>query len=225
MSPLKNSRTLRALTWPLLIALSSASYADDEDSERDMHAHHQHMMNQFLSMDTSSEQGGAAQIVIPDTRLTTQHNEAVLLGSDVVGDRIVVMDFVYTTCTTVCPVLSAIFSQVADGLGERLGTEVVLVSLTVDPLRDTPEQMLAYSKKFGVEQGWTWLTSDKTTMDAVLKQLGSYSPNFEDHPSMVLVGDGSTGQWSRFVGFPGVDQILGKVDELAAARKTHHMHH
>ncbi|HMB73906.1 MAG TPA: SCO family protein [Gammaproteobacteria bacterium] len=228
MSESQDIRKLGTLALPLLLALSAAAHAEEDETaaaDHDMHAHHQHMMNQFLSMDTSGN-GGGAEITIPDVRLTTQHNEEVLLGSDVVNDRIVVMDFVYTTCTTVCPVLSAIFSQVAEGLGERLGSEVVLVSLTVDPLRDTPEQLLAYSKKFGVERGWTWLTSDKSTMDTVLKQLGSYTPNFEDHPSMVLVGDGSTGEWSRFVGFPGVNQILGKVDELAAARKDmHHMHH
>jgi protein SCO1/2 len=186
--------------------------------------HHQHMMNQLLNMD-SSDANGASDIVIPDARLTTQDKEEVLLRTDVVADRIVVMDFVYTTCTTVCPVLSAIFSQIAERLGDRVGAEVVLVSLTVDPLRDTPEQLKAYSSKFGVASGWTWLTSDKPTMDTVLKQLGSYTPNFEDHPSMVLVGDGRTGEWTRFVGFPRVDQIVGKVDALAAARAMHHMHH
>jgi len=237
-----NLRIAQALlVTPLLLLLTLAARADEEpQAQHDPHAqhrammnaqaddgsdpHHQHMMNQLLSMDTSGENGDSS-IVIPDTRLTTQSKEEVLLGTDVVADRIVVMDFVYTTCTTVCPVLSAIFSQVAERLGDRLGTEVVLVSLTVDPLRDTPEQLKAYSSKFGVDTGWTWLTSDKPTMDAVLKQLGSYTPNFEDHPSMVLVGDGRTGEWTRFVGFPRVEQIVGKVDALAAARAMHHMHH
>jgi len=174
-----------------------------------------------MSMDTDAQPPGT-DIVVPDARLTNQNGEEVLLRSDIVGERIVIMDFVYTTCTTVCPVLSAIFAQVANELGDRLGSEVVLVSLTVDPLRDTPRQLRAYSSKFGVDSGWTWLTSDKTTMDSVLKQLGSYTPNFEDHPAMVLVGDGRTGEWARFVGFPGVAQIIGKVDELAAARHMHH---
>jgi protein SCO1/2 len=236
-------RVTRALLAAPLLALLAGAAAADEDGETADHdphahhrqmmnqaaddgsdAHHQHMMNQLMSMDTSAD-GGGSDIVIPDALLTTQHREEVLLKTDVVGDRLVVMDFVYTTCTTVCPVLSAIFSQIADRLGDRLGTEVVLVSLTVDPLRDTPEQLAAYASKFGVGDGWTWLTSDKPTMDAVLRQLGSYTPNFEDHPSMVLVGDGRSGEWSRFVGFPPVEQIVEKVDALAAARKMHEMHH
>jgi len=52
----------------------------------------------------------------------------------------------------------------------------------------------------------------------VLEELGAYTPNFTDHPSMVLVGDGRSGQWARFVGFPGADQIVKKVDEFTAVR-------
>jgi protein SCO1/2 len=58
----------------------------------------------------------------------------------------------------------------------------------------------------------------------VLEDFGAYTPNFEDHPSMILVGDGTSGQWSRFLGFPGADQIVGKVNEFSASRMAHQAH-
>jgi len=142
----------------------------------------------------------------------------VRFKTEVVGDRIVVLDFVYTTCTTVCPVLSALFSQLQGKLGDRLGRDVFLVSVTVDPNRDTPARLKAYAAKHGAGEGWTWLTGDKSSVDRVLKGLEAYTANFEDHPSQVMVGDGRSGVWTRFYGFPSPAQILAKVDELAAAR-------
>ena len=158
------------------------------------------------------------RIDVPDAELVTQDGQAVKLASDVIGDRIVVVDFVYTTCTTVCPVLSAILRQVQERLDERLGSEVMLVSISVDPNRDTPARLKAYSGKLGAQDGWLWLTGEKTVVDMVLKDLGAYTPNFEDHPSMILVGDGQSGEWGRFLGFPGAEQIMTRIDELSAAR-------
>ena len=65
-----------------------------------------------------------------------------------------------------------------------------------------------------------WLTGPKTRVDEVLDGLGAYSTNFEDHPSMVLVGDGRSGDWSRFFGFPSPDRIMDQVNALQAARQT-----
>jgi protein SCO1/2 len=128
------------------------------------------------------------------------------------------VDFVYTTCTTVCPVLSALFAQLQERLGSRAGGEVALVSVSVDPVRDTPARLKQYSDKFKAGSGWTWLTGQSQVVDEVLKSLGAYTPNFADHPAMVLVGDGRSGKWTRFYGFPDPDQIVAKVNELDSAR-------
>lgn len=186
-----------------------------DEVESDPHAHHRQMMK------AKAEQKAQATILeIADAQLINQDGEAKSLRSDIVGDRIVVVDFIYTTCTTVCPVLSAVLLQVQDELGDRLGTEVMLVSISVDPLRDTPARLKDYAGKLRARDGWTWLTGDKLAVDEVLKDFGAYTPNFEDHPAMVLVGDGTTGEWSRFLGFPGANHILDKINEFAAARSA-----
>jgi len=166
-----------------------------------------------------SDASAASDVKLRDELLVNQHGDAVRFVSDVVRDQIVVMDFVYTTCTTVCPVLSVIFQQVQAGLGDRLGTDVRLISVSVDPVRDTPQRLKRYAEGLQAHPDWVWLTGEKTTVDEVLRGLGAYSPNFEDHPSIVLIGDPQSGTWKRFFGFPGPDKILAVVDEMTMARQ------
>jgi protein SCO1/2 len=161
-----------------------------------------------------------ADIDLRDALLLTQDGDEVRFVSDVIGDKIVVMDFVYTTCTTVCPVLTALFTQVQTQLGDDLGNEVVMVSMTVDATRDTPARLKAYATKHRVQEGWIWLTGPKPTMDDVLTGLGAFSVSFEDHPAMVIVGDGRTGEWKRMFGFPNPDRIMKVVNEFRASREA-----
>ncbi|HLF10984.1 MAG TPA: SCO family protein [Gammaproteobacteria bacterium] len=213
MKPARTHLYIGALT---ALLCAPDAFVGPARADEDPHAHHRPRAAVVDRL------GGAVGIAIPDAELVTQNGAAVRLATDVVGDKIVVMDFVYTTCTTVCPVLSAIFSQVQTSLAERLGQDVAIVSISVDPARDTPAALRDYSARHGAREGWTWLTGAKPVVDKVLQQLGAYTPNFEDHPSMVLVGDGRTGQWVRFLGFPGAEQIMDKIDEFSAARADGH---
>ncbi len=210
----KISLLLVASLLTLNLQAAESDHQHDAAGEDDPHAEHKAMMQQ------AAEAADSTKVDLLDHLLLDQHGKEVKFVSDVIGDRIVVMDFVYTTCTTVCPVISAVFGQVQNRLGDRLGDDVVLVSVSVDPIRDTPKRLKAYSKIHRAQPGWIWLTGKKRTMDEVLDGLGAYSPNFEDHPAMVLIGDGQNGQWSRFYGFPNPDRILGQVNALRAARNV-----
>jgi protein SCO1/2 len=179
------------------------------------HENHDHE----VAVKQQEEVTKSADIDLRDRTLVDQNGKEVKFVSDVIADKIVVMDFVFSNCTNVCPILSAVLRQVQDNLGDRLGGEVVMVSVTVDPIRDTPQRLKAYSAKHRAGEGWIWLTGAKASVNDVLTGLGAYSVNFEDHPSMVLVGDGRTGQWSRFFGFPSPDRIMEQVDALQATRQ------
>lgn len=203
------SRTL-VTSVTFLLMVSPTIYADE-----DPHAKHRAMMKQKSEPALES-----AEVDLRDRPLLTQHGEEVMFVSDVIGDNIVVMDFVYTTCTTICPVLSALFTQVQDKLGDQVGDDVMLVSMSVDPVRDTPQRMKAYSAKHRAGDGWLWLTGAKPVVDEVLVGVGAYTTNFEDHPTMVLIGDGRTGVWKRLFGFPNPDRIVSVVNDLRAARKS-----
>ena len=199
------------------VATDDAAHAGHSAGARKDHDHGSHDHSEHAAPAAKDAQP-AADVDLRDRTLVDQHGREHRFVTDVIGDRIVVMDFVFTHCTNVCPILSAVMSQVRHSLGERVGDEVVLVSMTVDPVRDTPARLKAYAAKYGADAGWTWLTGPKGVVDDVLTGLGAYSPSFEDHPAMVLVGDGRTGEWQRFFGFPSADRIMERVDALAAAR-------
>ncbi len=162
--------------------------------------------------------GAAVEVQLLDLALVDKEGKAMRFGSEVVGDRIVVIDFIYTTCTTVCPILSAVMARVQQSLGERLGEDAWLISISIDPTRDTPQRLSAYARKFDAGPGWIWLTGDKSAVDRVLGGLNSYSAEIVDHPPSVLIGDARSGKWTRLFGFSAPEDIVHRVDQLVAAR-------
>ena len=167
--------------------------------------------------------GGRITLKLDDTMLKNQDGRDGRLVSDLLARRVTVVDFIYTTCTTVCPVLSATLAEVQRKLGARVGTDVQLVSITVDPLRDTPARLKEYSARHDAAPGWHWLTGQKSSVDAVLKAFGAYTPDPESHPAMVMIGDAEGRTWTRLTGFPSVAEIQEQVDR-AIARRPEHQH-
>jgi protein SCO1/2 len=160
------------------------------------------------------------EVDLVEVTLVDWDGKPIEFQSEAVGDRIVAIDFVYTTCSTICPVVSSVFAQVQDELGDRMGRDVWLMSISIDPTRDTPERLRDYADKFGAGPGWIWLTGPKSAVDRVLIGLDAFNADIVDHPSVVLIGDGRSGDWTRHFGFPSPDDIIARLDELVAARKA-----
>lgn len=163
--------------------------------------------------------GAATEVRLEEVSLLDQHGARVRFKSDVLADKLVVMDFVFTRCTTICPVLSAGLARVQEKLGERLGKEVRLVSVSIDPANDTPERLAAYAARHKARDGWVWLTGEKTDVQRLLTGLSAYVANPAEHAPFVLVGDPRRGTWLRLNGFPDPAQVVARLDELAAARR------
>ncbi len=161
-----------------------------------------------------------AAVTLADVPLLDQDGREVRLAPDVVGGRIVVVDFIFTTCTTVCPILSSKLARLQERLGPRLAEEVRLVSISIDPARDTPARLKAFAARFGAGPGWTWLTGDPAGVEKALRGLGAYSARPADHAPLVLVGDGRTGRWERHNGYPDPAALEARVEALAAARRV-----
>lgn len=204
------NRSARILSLALGALLLSAVARAEEPAPpcHDAHA---------VTADAKPAATADARVEVPDVELIDQDGNTVRLRSLLSGDKAVIADFIFTTCTTVCPVLSGIMARMQDKIGDRLGKDVTMVSVTVDPARDTPGKLKAYARKWKARPGWVWLTGSKDVVDRVLKGMGAYTPSFTDHPPMVLVGDGRTGAWTRFNGFPNQGLILSRVDEITAA--------
>ncbi|MDH0301858.1 MULTISPECIES: SCO family protein [unclassified Pseudomonas] len=159
-----------------------------------------------------------ASVRFADVSLLDQDGMPVRLEQDLVGDHLVVMGFIYTRCTTVCPVVSSIMSKVQQQLGGRVGEEVRLVSISVDPQRDDSKRLAGYARAFQHGPGWSWLTGSPYAISETLKGLGSFSANLAEHPPLILVGDGRSGHWTRYYGFTDPNVLLGEIDRLSARR-------
>ena len=158
-----------------------------------------------------------------DVSLLNQDGMPVRLEKDLVGDHLVVMGFIYTSCTTVCPVVSSIMGKVQQQLGGRVGEEIHMVSISVDPQRDDAKRLQDYAKAFQKGPGWSWLTGTPYAVTETLKGLGSFSADLSQHPPLILVGDGRSGHWTRYYGFTDPTVLAKEVEKLSGQR-THAKH-
>lgn len=146
---------------------------------------------------------------IPDISVVTQDGTPVNFYSDLVKGKVVAVNFVFTSCTTVCPPLGAIFGKLQ---GERANAQ--LISVSIDPEVDTPERLKTWSKKFGAKPGWTLVTGKKDDITRLLKALNAYSPDYVNHQPVTLVGNDATGTWKRSYGFTSATKLAAMLEEL-----------
>jgi len=169
----------------------------------------------------SNESGSARKMVIPDVEVLDQNGNALHFYSDLIKGKTVAINFIFTNCTTICPPLAATFARVQKDLGDKTGRDVHFISISVDPLTDTPERLKAWGAKFKAGPGWTFVTGDKQEIDKLLNALGASVSRREDHSPTVIVGNDVNGVWTRTYGLARpaqltgliMDVIEGKVDE------------
>jgi cytochrome oxidase Cu insertion factor (SCO1/SenC/PrrC family) len=109
---------------------------------------------------------------IPDVELVDQDGQTVHLYTDLVKGRVAALSFIFTTCTTICPLIGANLGRLQSELGELLGEEISLISVSVDPATDTPQRMKEWGAQFGAKHGWSLLTGDKEKVDQLLRIVG-----------------------------------------------------
>jgi protein SCO1/2 len=154
----------------------------------------------FLSVTPASAAAWGANY-FPNIPLTTQDGKTVHFYDDLLKDRKVVINFIYTRCGDSCPLETARLAQVQRILGERMGRDIFFYSFSVDPVRDTPEELKAYAEKYHAGPGWLFLTGKKADIDVVRKKLGQAAHSGEnditDHSTSLMIGNTATGQWIR----------------------------
>jgi protein SCO1/2 len=153
---------------------------------------------------------------IPDVRLTDQSGHQVRFASDVLRQRPALISFVYTRCTTTCPLVGATVATVTENL-QADAEKLAIVSISIDPDYDTPDRLLDWRKLHGDIPQWTLLTGPKREINQLLRALGAYSPNLEDHSEILLVGPNASGQWVRMSSLAAWDKVAAEVRAAAFA--------
>lgn len=157
----------------------------------------------------------AVSLHIPDTPVYDQNGKRLNFYTDLVKGRTVAINFIFTTCTTICPPLTATFRRVQVELGTRVGRDVQLISVSVDPTTDVPERLQAFATKFKAGPGWTFVTGGKTEIDALLKALGTAVADKNDHTPMILVGNDTANYWTRTYGLAPPSALVRVISEVA----------
>jgi len=190
----------------LLVGVFTTTQAQKPAPPAEPHDH-SHMSN-------TAEASSPAQKYFTDVELINQDGKKVHFYSDVLKGKTVIVNAFFTSCTSVCPPMNRNMEKIQEALGDRVGRDVFLVSMTVDPETDTPARMKEYAKKFHAGPGWLFLTGKKENLDWALYKLGQYVENKDDHQTVLIIGNEPTGLWKKAFGMANVAELVQVVESV-----------
>jgi protein SCO1/2 len=155
-----------------------------------------------------------AQKYFTDVVLLDQEGRKVRFYTDVLRGKTVVINAFFTTCTSVCPPMNRNMEKIQTALGDRVGKDVFLVSISVDPETDTPERLKEYAAKFHAGPGWLFLTGKKANVDWALFKVGQYVETKDDHTTVIIVGNEATGLWKKAFGMAKAAELVQIVESV-----------
>jgi len=117
---------------------------------------------------------------------------------DVLKDKVVAINFIFTNCQGACPLMTRNMTMVRDMLGAELGTDIHFVSISIDPVRDTPAAMKEFAETHDADQdGWRFVTGDPGNLEYIVKKLGQYNDDVEAHSTLLLAANVRTAHWTK----------------------------
>ena len=170
------------------------------------------------SSPSHAKEPARSKMVIPDVPVLDQHGNKLHFYTDLIKDKTVAINFIFTNCTTICPPLAATFARLQKEMGDRVGKDIHLISISVDPVTDTPERLKAWGAKFKAGPGWTFVTGEKQEMDKLLNALGAAVSKREDHTPAMIIGNDAKGVWTRTYGLAKINQIRSVIDDVMAGK-------
>ena len=180
------------------------------------HQHqHQHHDHHEATPEVKGYVSMQANYTIPEVMLVESDGKEKLLSKTVDPNKPVMLNFIFTTCTAICPSMSATFAQVAQKM-DRGGETVQLVSISVDPEQDTPTKLKEYAKKF--EAGSMWRLFTGTTANSILTQraFDAYRGDKMNHVPLTFIRGANSVRWARIEGIASADELIKEYRALAS---------
>jgi len=156
----------------------------------------------------------AAEKYFSDVELINQDGQKMHFYSDVLKNKVVIVNAFFSTCTSVCPPMNRNLEKIQDALGDRLGKDVFLISISVDPENDTPTRLKEYSRRFHARPGWMFLTGKKENVDWALYKLGQYVETKDDHSTVIIIGNEPKGLWKKAFGLAKSEELVRIVEDV-----------
>ena len=152
-------------------------------------------------------------VEIPDVTLIDQDAQLVTLEELVDGNEVVMVDFIFGTCTTICPILSAGFSNLQRRMGSGPGGPT-LISLSIDPEHDSPEIMAKYLKRYRAQPGWSFLTGDREDIDKIMHAFDAYVPDKMSHQPVTFIKAGASNRWVKIDGLVSTADLIAELEKI-----------
>jgi protein SCO1 len=172
------------------------------------------------SVAASGQKPGATASVpqkIPNATVVDQDGHRLSFYQDLVRGHTVAIDFIFTGCSTFCRPVTANLQAAQEQLGGRVGRDIRLISVSVDPANDTPAKLKSFGAQFDVGPGWAFVTGDKVEIDRLLAAFGVGTHGPEDHSSLTLIGNDATGRWRWTDSLASSDTIAAALLEAAGS--------
>lgn len=174
-------------------------------------------LNTAVESDTkrqATKRQAAAQNYFSDITLVNQDGEPVRFYSDLIKDKVVVINAFFATCQGSCLPMNRNLEKVQEAFKNRLGKDLLIISISVDPALDTPSSLKEYAKKLKAVRGRLFITGKKENVDWALYKLGQYVEAREQHTNIFIVGNERTGLWKKVFGLAKADEIIKAVESV-----------
>jgi protein SCO1/2 len=212
MSRTRDALRLLAYTGSAACLAFTPALSGADESAADPHAHHHHMMEAPPPVSRSTTHYAA-----PDVTLIRSDGARVNFAHELDDGRPVLLDFIYTTCTTICPVMTQTFAEVQKRLGPD-AAKVKMVSVSIDPEEDTPARLADYAKRFDAGAQWTFYTGSVEASTLVQRAFDVYRGDKMNHSPVTFYRPAPGQPWVRLDGFVTPEAVLGEVRTQVAQK-------
>lgn len=160
---------------------------------------------------------------LPAVSLVRTDGTAARFPNEIDDGKPVILNFVYTSCNSVCPLMSQIFSEVQTKLGKEISA-VRMVSISIDPEADTPARLAEHARKIGASKHWEHYTGTAEASIAMQRAFKAYRGDKMSHPPATYLRAAPGKPWVRLDGFASADAIVREYTSMVRG-KTAHSHH
>ncbi|WP_088348604.1 MULTISPECIES: SCO family protein [Rhodomicrobium] len=149
--------------------------------------------------------------------VVTHEGKEVPFYDGLIKGKMVVVNFVYLNCNDICPLTTSRVAQIKQRLGDAVGRDVFIYSITMDPGRDTPELLKEYADAFGAGNGWYFVTGKPEHINQIRWKIGERSRSLSEHRNDMMLGNDATGEWSRYSVYADLDLAVATIRDLDPA--------
>ncbi len=207
-----NRLPLRSLAVAIVVALAAAAAAiaaDDAPTANTTRASTD-AAPAGAAPAAGKPRNGAA-IYLANLALVDQNGKTVDLYKDYIAGRHIVLHSFFARCEGSCPVMMTTLQSLQKQLGARLGTDVQIVSITVDPDHDSPQVLADYARRVQAKPGWHFLSGSNAQVTTALRRIGQYTDAPENHMNLIIVGNDTGGDWRKLHGLAPLKEVVTAI--------------